>query len=266
MPLLGDDDEEYLDEPHPTPTHALVIVSNDPHTTSTPIVAPINLIAFTSTFTYDITRQQQRTKDPPAQSTPAPPDRAPGGPPAVPPIRIDGEDAENRTVTLPTILLPVPHPPSLPLVLLFALSSYLPAMYRPPPSEPSSALPTPTPTPSRSRSRAPSPFPRSPSRASCTSLAPSSPPLTPSPPPQFTIPMGLFPTYLLPTFVIEELPAFPTAAAEMARRCSAGELAAYMEYNMGVWRNLLALSSKNEQMMDLVQFALKMTTMARREK
>ncbi|KAM5546139.1 hypothetical protein V8D89_000265 [Ganoderma adspersum] len=135
-----------------------------------------------------------------------------------------------RFVTLPVIPLYVPHPPSLPHVLLFAQGIPLPL---PPPSAgPSSSQPSPLQEVSGASGAG----------SSASALA----------------------TYLLPLAAIEEFPSAPAMAAAMARQCTSDALAARLAFNHGVWRNVLTLSPADAALVDLVRVAWNVTSEAAR--
>ena len=134
-----------------------------------------------------------------------------------------------RFITLPVIPLYVPHPPSLPHVLLFAQGIPL---HPPPPSpDPSSSSP---PSPVQEGSEA------SDSGSGASALA----------------------TYLLPLAAIEEFPSAPAMAAAMARQCTSDALAARLAFNHGVWRNVLTLLPADAALVDLVRVAWNVTSEA----
>ena len=114
------------------PTHALVITdaSGDDPPKSAPVVVPVDIFTFNATFKKDILRLPERTVTPLRN-------HATGVP------YVD-EDRNIYIVSLPTIAVYSSHPPSVPLLLLFALWDYLPSHPSPDPSR------APSPTPSLS--------------------------------------------------------------------------------------------------------------------
>ncbi|PIL28772.1 hypothetical protein GSI_08816 [Ganoderma sinense ZZ0214-1] len=126
-----------------------------------------------------------------------------------------------RFVTLPVIPLYVPHPPSLPHVLLFGQGIPLPSA--------SSAVGPGPPEPLQELSG---------SDSGASALA----------------------TYLLPLAAIEEFPSAPAMAAAMARQCTPDALSARFAFNHGVWRNVLAMSPADATLVDLVRVAWNVTS------
>ncbi|EJF59941.1 hypothetical protein DICSQDRAFT_181700 [Dichomitus squalens LYAD-421 SS1] len=144
-----------------------------------------------------------------------------------PPIRRDRENG-TRFVTLPVIPLHVPHPPSLPHVLLFGQGIPLPKT----PSPPAQSDPPSSPRSASDSGRIASP--------------------------------SMLATYLLPVSAIEEFPSSPAMAAIMARQCSSEELATRVAFNHGIWRNTLLLAPTDAALEDLVRIAWNVTIEAQR--
>ena len=184
---------------------------------SDPYLIPIDAESFFLAFGHDIARTLS------AAALTSKWSKAPS-----PRVRAD-RTTGVRFVTLPVIPLYVPHPPSLPHVLLFAQGIPL---HPPPPSpDPSSSSP---PSPVQEGSEA------SDSGSGASALA----------------------TYLLPLAAIEEFPSAPAMAAAMARQCTSDALAARLAFNHGVWRNVLTLSPGDPALVDLVRVAWNVTSEA----
>ncbi|KAF9238105.1 hypothetical protein BU15DRAFT_88520 [Melanogaster broomeanus] len=74
----------------------------------------------------------------------------------------------------------------------------------------------------------------------------------------------LFCCRLLPSEVIGEFPAPPAMAQSMSELCSDSQLAQYITFNQGLWRNILSLCPRDTQFVELVQTAWNVTVEARR--
>ncbi|KAI0752620.1 hypothetical protein C8Q80DRAFT_1117993 [Daedaleopsis nitida] len=129
-------------------------------------------------------------------------------------------------LTLPLIPLYVPHPPSIPHLLLYAQG--LPLTSRRVRETPNYSRPT---TLAIARAH-PSP----------STLA----------------------THLLPISVIEEFPAAPAMAETMARQCDDESLRDHVVFNQGLWRNVLLLAPTDASVVDLARTAWNVTAEARR--
>ncbi|GBE89896.1 hypothetical protein SCP_1702220 [Sparassis crispa] len=211
-------DMQVLQDAH-MPTHALVVLgsetpqpSSDSSSPTTAPALPINADQFSRKFENDI-GQTSAELCVPGSTLPVP-----------------EWDAASRSqfVTLPAIPLRAPHPPSIPLLLLFGLGLHL--------------VPQPGARRGSSRRRSASPHPR---RAPRT-------------------PTGLLATFLLPTPVIEEFPAAAAMAEAMAHLCSDEEMLQYVAHNQGLWRNVLALAPTDAAVVDMVHTAWNVTAEARR--
>ncbi|KAI0342466.1 hypothetical protein BDW22DRAFT_1429301 [Trametopsis cervina] len=334
----------------PPPTHALVVLDTARTTEAKgtqsivhPIIVPFNFTIFEQAFNSDLLRHHRprpaTSGSPLTQSTP---------------LDAWGAQRDSDVVRLPTITARVPHPRSLPLLILFGLAPYLnlgcsskcktehmpkpkprplppiphPTLAPPSPVTPSNAssstlpavLLSPPPT-SPLSPRGPKPLPPIPSIKTSgllsPPLSPSPPPLSPSPPPSpspshtspsprrriDTLPVGLLSTYLLPTAVIEEFPAFPAMASVFARtpllpsRSSSSSspsssspssfytplppspdgtttntdpvdalMDAYVIQNQGMWRNALVLAPQDPRIVEIVRTAWNVTAEARKER
>ena len=143
-------------------------------------------------------------------------------------------------VTLLLIPLYVPHPPSIPHILLFGQGLPLP------------------PSPSASANThlyPPSHLPRSRSSSPTSRCA--------SPSARLGLPSTLTP-YLLPAAAIAEFPAAPAMAAAMARHCTPASLRAHAVFNQGIWRNVLLLAPTDPTLVDTVRVAWNVAADARR--
>lgn len=207
------------------PAHALLVIDSstmrEPVGSSAPrvseprqaLVIPISVETFSNSFTYDIAQISNELS-------------APGTPFPVP-----FWDATTRTqaVTVPLIPLHVPHPTSIPLLLLFGLGLH-----------------------------------RSISQATSDGAHPGrSPKLT-----RFdhatVATKGLLAPYLLPIPVIEEFPAGAAMAETMARLCTDDELQRAFAHNQGLWRNVLLLGPRDGALVDMVGTAWNVTKEAKR--
>ena len=130
-----------------------------------------------------------------------------------------------QLLTLPLIPLYVPHPPSVPHLLLYG-----------------QGLPL---TPTRQRD------PPNYSRPTTTR-----PPASPSP--------STLATYLLPIPAIEEFPSAPAMAEAMVRCCSEEALRDHIVFNQGLWRNVLFLAPTDASLVDLARVAWNVTAEARK--
>lgn len=221
-----------------TPTHVLAVLDTPtPATASSeprrPLLVPVSADALAAGFKNDFARELRRQ----GHASPA---------------AYVHWDATARTqvLTLPLRPLYVPHPPSIPLLLLFGLGEdFLRACAAQLERGDANALAAP-------------PVPLSVSETAPDSTQPerssSSPP--PSPPPPLCT--GLLATYLLPLAAIEEFPA----TAAMVRRCvtskwtsSSGGGNGWDEdgreaasFNQGLWRNALLLAPREQAVTDIV--------------
>ncbi|EED81337.1 predicted protein [Postia placenta Mad-698-R] len=185
------------------------LLAPSPHT----VAIPINADLFAERFAKDLTSLA--------------PDRSPTG--STLPVPTWSERAHSQTVTLPTIPLPAPHPPSVPLLLLYGLGLHLYA------------------DPQAPRGRSPGGRRRSggPDARTMTSTS-------------------TLAAYLLPTRVIEEFPSAAAMADVMARWCTELEMQFYTKFNQGLWANVLALAPADAVLVDLVRTAWNVTAEARR--
>ncbi|TFK84371.1 hypothetical protein K466DRAFT_227650 [Polyporus arcularius HHB13444] len=146
--------------------------------------------------------------------------------PASPLVRRD-RSTGTQLVTLPLIPLYVPHPPSIPHLLLFGQGL---------PISPDQERSSDTPNYSRPTSARP------PSTPSTSTLA----------------------TYLLPICAIEEFPSAPAMSEIMARQCTEEALRDYVVFTQGLWRNVLLLAPTDLAIVDLARVAWNVTAEARR--
>lgn len=240
---------QVLHDTHTTPTHVLAILdtrraaeSKEAQSILYPLIVPIDADAFDKAFNNEIVRHYVR-------HTPTSPTT---------PQTMWSESTRTQVITLPTITTRVPHPPSLPLLVLFGQAPYLPLerMCEPtsPPMSPSSAYLTAECTSSLASS-IPSPTHHRRTRSTSSNTRPSA-----------HLSTGLLTTYLLPVAVIEEFPAAAAMADVMARTCSDDELAAYVMQNQGLWRNALLLAPQDSAIIEIVRTAWNVTAEARRLK
>ena len=181
-----------------------------------PFLLPIDASLFSTKFNHDVARSLASVL--PKKSTSAL-------------IRRD-RSTGTQLVTLPLIPLYVPHPPSIPHLLLFGQG--LPV--------------TPDPGPSTSQKETPN----------YSRPTTARPPLPPPPSP------STLATYLLPICAIEEFPAAPAMAETMALQCTEAELRARAAFNQGLWRNVLLLAPADPAVVDLARVAWNVTAEARR--
>ncbi|KAI0786955.1 hypothetical protein C8Q75DRAFT_808034 [Abortiporus biennis] len=258
-----------LEDAH-MPTHILAITDTPlplktMEQSSYPILAPINAELFSNKFTNDhIARISSHLA-------------APG---STLPIPFWDSETQRMVVKLPVIPLVAPHPPSIPLLLLFGLELHLrysehsdmsPLSRRSSPqhrgsfssssihsTDTTSTILSPSPSPTFSPSSSPISFKgrrRSPSRTNPTYNSHPS------------VPTGLLATYLLPLPVIEECPASTLVLAEkMVQCCSNPHFEKYVEQNQGLWKNVLLLAPKDEEIIELVRFAWNITVEAKKIK
>ncbi|EMD36787.1 hypothetical protein CERSUDRAFT_95058 [Gelatoporia subvermispora B] len=241
---------------HP-PTLALVILpgpsSDSPTDTSPPpspapvFVLPVNADLFVANFTAEIVQFAPSSQD------------------ALHPLPWRDPATRRRFVTLPAIPLYAPHPPSMPLLLLFGLGLHHKLTIDPPtPSSPTPpeplppAPPAPTPAPAPvSPTTVPHPAPPDPP-PSATPPSPNRPALLPAPT------TGAIATYLLPTAALGEFPAAPAMAGALLRASDDADLAARAIFNLGLWRNVLALGPHDARIAHTVRVAWNVTADARR--
>lgn len=231
-------------------THALVILdtprgadSKQAQAVLYPIIVPINIDVFAKAFDNELIRQTHHatTTNPSTSSTRLSPNVM-NGKDILPP-RARTSPSGPESIPLPTITTRVPHPPSIPLLVLFGLGPYLPvcestlSSLSVSPSLPLLSDFTPTSRIGSATIQHPS------AHMWCT---------------------GLLATYLLPVAVIEEFPAAAAMADVMARTCSDEELAAYVVQNQGMWRNALLLAPKDPAIIEIVRTAWNVTAEARR--
>lgn len=215
------------------PTHVLAVIDtpipSEPLQSPPiifPILAPINAELFATRFHKDITSNSSHLA-------------APG---STMPIPFWNEETQQMVVTLPVIRLCVPHPPSMPLLLLFGLGLH--RQYELPPSSPQTS-PTGS-SASSLRSNSPN------RRRSSNARNPQG------------ISTNLLVTYLLPLPVIEEYPAASAMAQTMEEVCEGQELERRIRFNHGLWRNVLSLAPKHIEIIDTVRMAWNITSEARR--
>ncbi|EKM57139.1 uncharacterized protein PHACADRAFT_208283 [Phanerochaete carnosa HHB-10118-sp] len=227
---------------HDIPTHALIVLDAS-RNGQEPLVLPIDLAAFNATF------QNGNNLRVPSQN-PLPPTNHRYGVPY--------RDPDGWTVTLPTLVIEAPHPRSLPLLLLYSLWDHLPNK---PPAE---LTPPPSPEPFRSAATTLPVNPRTPPSSPTTtislnsqsSIASDRAPTPPPPPPERPLVCtAQLATYLLPTAVLEEFPAYPAQAAALARACTDDELRAHRAFNGGLWRNVLLLAPRAHAIQDIASNA-----------
>lgn len=246
------------------PTHILAVIDTPKapipadstyHTDTIPILTPINYTLFASKVRTDFSPLF------PDVSNTSTPYRSP-------PVR---EDRRTRSllITLPVVLFPVPHPPSFSLLLLFALGLHA------------------TCTPDKLVGVAPGrlgattlPGPSVPSSSSSTHMLSPHPPLERSPPSLIPplvdddIPhaidlhtsTGLLATYLLPMPVIEECPAVGPMVELLERIRELEDLMIFRDFNTGLWRNLLSIAPKDQQVYAIARVAFKVTREATRRR
>lgn len=202
------------------PTHTLIVIDSHHHHTApdrppapSPLAVPINADTFAAHFSSDVGRHSADLSVPGSTL----------------PVPYWDERTRAQNVTMPTIPLRVPHPPSVPLLLLYGLGVHQHA------DEHASSG-------RRGSSRRRSGSPR----------------------PSATTNTGSLATYLLPTYVIEEFPAAAAMAEVMARHCSDAEMQQRVLFNQGLWANVLALGPLDTSIVDLVHKAWNVTAEARR--
>ncbi|RPD61786.1 hypothetical protein L227DRAFT_610234 [Lentinus tigrinus ALCF2SS1-6] len=220
---------EHSSSVHPPPSPSS---PSSPYTPvhADPYLLPIDATLFSTQFGHDVARSL-------ASVLPMKPTSA-----LVRRDRLTG----TQLVTLPLIPLYVPHPPSIPHLLLFGQRlpisrSDRPAKEKETPNYSRPTISTTTTTTAR-------PLPSSPS------FPPPLPPLSPS----------TLATYLLPISAIEEFPSAPAMAEIMARQCSEEELRDRVVFNQGLWRNVLLLAPTDPTLVDLARVAWNVTAEARR--
>ncbi|KAI0703044.1 hypothetical protein BC835DRAFT_1319639 [Cytidiella melzeri] len=274
MRLLDCDND---DPSAPIPTHALVVLDT-PRTTESkgkqsvvsPLIVPINATIFDQVFNSDLLRYH-RTANKPSDS----------------PVSC----RKTGVIQLPTIVARVPHPPSLPLLILFVLAPHLRldnVKQATSQSLVSVSLPLcapPTPITPNNNPKLPSPpassvpplvplstclaVPASASSPPSPSGSPTIPyPLSLTKPLRTDLPTGLLATYLLPISVIEEFPAFAMMSEVFAQTAvsSDEELQAYVVHNQGMWRNLLLLAPLDTRIGEIVRTAWNVTAEARKHR
>ncbi|GJE93443.1 hypothetical protein PsYK624_096020 [Phanerochaete sordida] len=228
-------------QPHDLPTHALVVLDGSQRSHE-PIVVPIHFAAFNATFqNVDNLRVLSQAPQPPTKHRYGTPynDPAKGG----------------WTVTLPTLVIEAPHPPSLPLLLLYALWDTLPNQ---PPAE---LTPPPSPDSFKSSKTLPMPTTPPPTPATVASFGSQSSiasPRAPSPPPEPARPLvcpAQLAAHLLPAAVLGEFPGYPAQAAALARVCDDAALRAHCAFNGGLWRNVLLLAPRAHAIQDIASNA-----------
>lgn len=231
-PLPSQLDIPVLQDAH-MPTHVLAILSTPRPSESSqspaylfPIIAPINAELFAQTFNKDVTHLSSHLA-------------APG---STMPIPSWDEATQRMVVTVPVIPLSVPHPYSMPLLLFFGLGLH--RQYEPPPSPPRVSVAS----SSSSSTRSGSPNRR---RSSNAGFPPG-------------ISTNLLSTYLLPIPVIEEFPAAAAMSRKMEEVCTEEELHTRVEFNRGLWRNILSLAPKDVEIIDIAHMAWNITADARR--
>lgn len=254
------------------PTHILAVIDTpkspipaEAHATYyaniIPILTPVNFALFTSKVRTDL--------------LPLFPDVSDTSTPYQLPVAQWNRQTQSLTITLPVVHFEVPHPPSFSLLLLFALGLHV----RCPPdklleSESGSSEAAHLPESSGASSRgADTPSPHPSPNGSLSGPSPSLPhttlPPTDSPAPHthnLHTTTGLLATYLLPTAVIEEYPAFETMSDVLADIQAAEELETFMEFNSGFWRNLLFIAPKDQEVEDIARVAFTVTRRAIRRK
>lgn len=198
---------------HPPPSPLSPLSPYSPVNTD-PLILPIDASLFCMKFGHDVARSLAAGLSIRA---------------ATPLIRRDRATGVQM-ITLPLIPMYVPHPPSIPHILLYGQN--LPIEHSPPHDPPNYSRPT---TP-RSTSSATGP------RASPSTLA----------------------TYLLPIPAIEEFPSAPAMAEVMARHCAEESLRDHVVFNQGLWRNVLLLAPTDLTLVDLARVAWNVTTEARK--
>ncbi|OCH87487.1 hypothetical protein OBBRIDRAFT_837321 [Obba rivulosa] len=200
-------------------THALIILPSpnadhsstteaSPPVSPTPIlILPINAELFGAKFSAQIVQFL------PQSTTPT-----------LPPLPYRDPATRRRVLTLPAIPLYAPHPPSIPLLLLFGLGLHtvIPRDQSPP--------------------------------------SPGRPPSLPRPPPT----SGSISTYLLPNAALGEFPAAQEMARVLLRESDDADLAARGGFNHGLWRNVLALGPHDARIANAVRVAWNVTADARR--
>ncbi|KAH9947781.1 hypothetical protein B0H21DRAFT_310729 [Amylocystis lapponica] len=218
-------DMQVLRDAH-MPTHALVILESRSSasgsiTPSLPLAVPVNSELLASNFSNDVGRLSTELSVPGSTL----------------PVPFWNDQMQALVVSLPAIPLVAPHPPSIPLLLLFGLGIHLTTTS-------ASGLNSPSTSSGRSRSVSPGPFVRRvPAEGTSTAM---------------------LATYLLPTEVIEEFPAAPAMAEVFAELCDDEELARFAAYTQGLWRNVLALGPRDAALVDVVRTAWNVTAEARR--
>lgn len=247
VPLLND-----ARTPKHLPTHVLAVLdapSSPPATPPRappsvyPLLVPVNGELFAKGFNHNNALELQRL----AASTS---EQEPHWDPV----------AHAMVMTLPVRVLKVPHPQSLPLLLLFGLEEDALRLCVP------DSLPYSRPSPSvRCRTSSVTRYrdhdhdhdeDLDTYRRRSRSLA------TPDRD-EFVIGTGLLATYLLPLGVIEEFPSVAAMPDMMVRRCSDEELTQYVVFNTGLWRNALHLAPKDQAIIDIVRTALRVARDAR---
>lgn len=206
------------------PAHALLVIDSSlnssgptiPHIYSpyeAPVI-PVNADIFASKFTYDISQLVNELSLP---GTPFP-------------VPFWDHLTRTQAVTVPLVPLYVPHPPSIPLLLLFGLGLH------------------------HSISQSQASDNAHPNRSPKTSRFDHA----------TTVTMGMLAPYLLPIPVIEEFPSAAAMVEAMARLCTKEELQQYFLHNQGLWRNVLVLGPKDGALVDMVRTAWNVTKEARR--
>lgn len=224
---------------HDMPTHALIILDASQDQQYEPMIVPIDLAAFSATFQNVDKLQKPLARQPTTTHQLGVP-------------YVDTTSGDWK-ITLPTLILEAPHPPTIPLLLLYTLWDFLPtkppAELTPPPSpdsfkSTSTSLHTPPPTPATT--------------ASFGSQSSIANPRTPTPTPEPARPLvcvAQLAAHLLPTAVLGEFPAYPAQAAALARAHSDDELRALYASNGGLWRNVLLLAPRAHAIQDITSNA-----------
>ncbi|KAK7682738.1 hypothetical protein QCA50_014121 [Cerrena zonata] len=244
------------------PTHILAVIdtpkapipADSKHYTDTiPILVPINYTLFASKIRTDFSSLFPDVSSTTARYRPPQP----------------REDRRTRTlvITLPVIPFQVPHPPSFSLLLLFSLGLHatcIPDKLVGVALGQSGATSTPEPSGSSSRGRTHMLSPHSHHETSSPNLT------LPQDDPPFVddaIPhaidlhttTGLLATYLLPIPVIEEFPAFGPMVQLLQQIRELEDLKIFRDFNTGLWRNLLSIAPKDQQVHDIARVAFKVT-------